>query len=142
MNVLLLRDVVAILLAGGAGIEQALRDATSSGDSWPFATITRCLNDAALQGRSPWHTMSDTAERLGLDVLAELAAGMALAGESGARTRESLIARAASLRAHELHDVEAHAAASTEKMGAPVAFLVIGFVLLIGYPAFSTILQL
>lgn len=59
----------------------------------------------------------------------------------GARTRESPIARC-ELALHQLHDIEAHAAASTEKMGAPVAFLVIGFVLLIGYPAFSTILQL
>lgn len=135
-------DLVAILLAGGSGIEQSLRDAASGGDNWAFGVISRSLHDAALQARAPWHTMATTADRLGLDSLAELASGMALAGESGTRARESLIARAASLRAHELHALEASAASATEKMGGPVAFLVVGFVLLIGYPALDTILRL
>jgi tight adherence protein C len=135
-------DLVAILMAGGAGVEQALRDAAAVGEGWSFGLLSRCLSDAHHQSRSPWHAMAATAERMGLASLNELAAAMTLAGESGARVRESLVARASSLRAHEIHDIEAKAAAATEKMGAPVAFLVIGFVALIGYPALATILQL
>ena len=135
-------DLVAILMAGGSGVEQALRDAAAVGDGWAFALLSRCVSDASLQSRSPWHAMADTAERMSLAPLSELAAAMTLAGESGARVRESLMARAASLRAHEINEIEAKAAASTEKMGGPVAFLVVGFVALIGYPALATILQL
>lgn len=135
-------DLVAILLAGGSGVEQALRDASHAGHGWSFTLLQRCVSDAHTQHRSPWETYAATAERLGLKPLGELAAAVTLAGESGARVRESLHAKAESLRAHELAEIETAAAAATEKMGAPVACLVIGLVALIGYPAVATITQL
>lgn len=135
-------DLVSISLAGGAGTEQALTDAARVGNGWSFQLLQRVLADAQLTQRAPWRALGETAEAMDLAPLLELAAAMTLAGESGARTRESLAAKAESLRNHELTQIESEAAAATEKMGAPVAFLVIGFVALIGYPALATIMQL
>ena len=82
------------------------------------------------------------AERTGLDDLAELAGAMALAGESGAQVRRSVEASADALTARELADVDARAAARTERMNAPVAFLVIGFVLLVIFPGVYSVVNL
>lgn len=135
-------DLVTVLMTGGAGHEQALWDACREGRGWSFGLIRRCLTEANIQGISPWRTLAATAERMDLAPLIELAAAVQLTGETGARVRTSLTAKAQSLRSHELARVEAAAAASTEKMAAPVASLVIGFVVLIGYPAFAQILKL
>lgn len=135
-------DLVTVLMIGGAGHEQALWDACREGRGWSFGIIRRCLTEAKIQGISPWRTLGATADRMGLAPLVELAAAVQLTGETGARVRTSLAAKAQALRTHELARVEAAAAASTEKMAAPVASLVIGFVVLIGYPAFAQILKL
>jgi Flp pilus assembly protein TadB len=134
--------LVTILLAGGAGVEEALQDAAAYGTGWGFSLLRRAVNDARLSGRSPWSVMLALAERTGLDDLAELAGAMALAGESGAQVRRSLEASADALTARELADVDARAAARTERMNAPVAFLVIGFVLLVIFPGVYSVVNL
>jgi tight adherence protein C len=62
-----------------------------------------------------------------------------MAGTEGAKVRSTLTARAASIRRHELAAAEAEANAVTDKLFIPGAFLLLGFLLLIGYPAFSRI---
>jgi Flp pilus assembly protein TadB len=123
--------LVTILLAGGSGTEEALQDAAAYGTGWGFALLRRCITDARLSGRSPWSVLQATAERMALDDLAEVAGAMTLAGEAGAQVRRSLDASADALTTRELADVDAKAAARTERMNAPVALLVIGFVVLV-----------
>ena len=86
--------------------------------------------------------MQATAERTGLDDLAELAGAMTLAGEAGAQVRRSLEAAAAALTDRELADVDASAAAQTERMNAPIALLVIGFVVLVIFPGVYSVVNL
>jgi hypothetical protein len=72
--------------------------------------------------------------------LVELATTVQLAGTEGARIRQSLTARAASLRRHEQAEAESAANAMTERLFVPGALLLLGFLLFIGYPAFQRIL--
>jgi tight adherence protein C len=134
--------LVTILLAGGAGVEESLQDAAGYGTGWGFSLLRRAVNDARLSGRSPWSVMLAVAERTGLDDLTELAGSMALAGEAGAQVRRSLEASADALTTRELSDVDARAASRTERMNAPVAFLVIGFVLLVIFPGVYSVVNL
>jgi tight adherence protein C len=133
--------LVTVLLAGGSGTEEALQDAAAYGTGWGFSLIRRSVNDARLGARSPWSVMQAVAERTALDDLAELAAAMTLAGEAGAQVRRSLEATAQALTARELADVDAAAASRTERMNAPVALLVVGFVVLIIFPGVYSVLH-
>ena len=141
-NLITYLQLVTVLLAGGAGVNQALTQAAAYGRGWTFAVLSRSLRDAQARRLSPWDGFAETAEQLELTPLRDLAASMRLAGESGAHVRESLTAKAESLRVHELTEIEADAAAATEKMGGPVGAMVVGFVITIGYPAFDAILQI
>ena len=134
--------LVTILLAGGSGTEEALQDAAAYGTGWGFTLLRRCVTDARLSGRSPWSVLQATAERMALDDLAEVAGAMTLAGEAGAQVRRSLDAAADALSTRELADVDAKAASRTERMNAPVALLVIGFVVLVIFPGVYSVVHL
>jgi tight adherence protein C len=90
-------------------------------------------------GEPPWEALSRVGETLGIVELSELAATVGLAGMEGTRVRATLVARAASIRRHELANAEAEANALTEKLFVPGSFLLVGFLLFIGYPAFTRI---
>jgi Flp pilus assembly protein TadB len=132
-------DLTNVLLAGGAGIETALYAAADAGEAWGYSTIRSALREARLTGQPPWDTFAALANRLGVNELAELAASVSLAGSHGARIRASLAAKADTLRGHQVAETEAAAEAATERMTIPVAVLLFGFLLFIGYPAVSQI---
>ena len=135
-------ELVVIVLAGGGGVQTALVDASDAGTGWAFQELRRTLNEARLQRRSPWAALDGLADRIGSIELAELASSVELAGASGARVRESLRAKAASVRDHELAETEAEALAASERMGGPMVGMFFGLILLIGYPAMATVLAL
>jgi len=118
-----LLDLVVVGLAGGAGVEQALRDAADEPRTWGQHRLRRAIHAAALARVPPWRTLGQLGADAGVPALAELAAVLSLAGSEGARVRTTLTARAASLREHELADAEAAAASATEKMSLPVVAL-------------------
>jgi tight adherence protein C len=131
-------DLVNVILAGGGGIETALHAAVDAGDGWAFAAIRQALDRARLTSRTPWDTFAHLGDELGVDDLKELAASVALAG-SGARIRQSLAAKADSLRGHQVAETEAAAEAATERMTIPVAVLLFGFLVFVAYPAVQQI---
>lgn len=135
-------DLVNVLLAGGAGIESALDDAAQVGEGWAFLQLRDALATARLNRESPWVTFDRLAERLGVPALTELSSSVALAGDSGARIRASLAAKALSMRDHELAQTQAEAEAASERMSLPLVAMATGFILLIGYPAISQVLAL
>lgn len=132
-------DLVTILLAGGAGIESALEGAAEAGDGWAFAEIRRSLRRARLTRRSPWEAFAQLGDELGVNELAELAATVSLAGDHGARIKQSLIAKADALRTAQAADLEANAEARTEKMIVPVVVMILGLVLFIAFGAVDAI---
>lgn len=133
-------DLVVISLAGGAGVESALRDAANVGRGWAYSQLRNALEVTALTGETPWAALSRLGDELGVSELVELAASISLAGTEGARVRESLAVKASSLREHALADAEAEAESTTEKMAMPVVLLFLGFLILIGYPAINAVL--
>lgn len=133
-------DVVSISLAGGAGVDSALHFAAGAGDSWAFAEIRRTLLEARYRGDSPWSGLARLGTELAVPELGELAAAVGLAGDEGARVRTSLAARARSLRQRGLSEIEAEAAAASERMSLPVVGLMVGFVIFVVYPAIERIL--
>src|SRR5207302_10921912 len=102
-------DLVVIGLAGGGGVESALYDAAQIGDGWDYGQIQRALASSRLTRETPWAALGRVGRELGVAELEELAASVGLAGTEGARVRESLAAKAASLRSHELSQAEAEA---------------------------------
>jgi Flp pilus assembly protein TadB len=127
-------DLVVALLLGGAGVDTALDDAAQLGTGSAFRLIRGALGSAQEHREAPWRALAELGERLDVVGLSELAGSMALAGEHGARVRETLIAKAASLRTRELNDAEADAARASETMTMPIVAMGFGFVLLVCYP--------
>ncbi len=133
-------DLVVIVLAGGGGTETALHEAAEVGQGWTYAELRQALAAARLAGESPWSVLERLGVDLGVTELSELAAGIRLAGEHGARVRASLSAKAESLREHRLAEAEAEAQSATERMALPVVLMLFGFLLFVLYPALTHVL--
>ncbi|MDT8916037.1 type II secretion system F family protein [Amycolatopsis sp. PS_44_ISF1] len=134
-------DLVWITLAGGAGVEAALGDAAAVGAGPAFDQIRRALHAAQLTRTTPWATLRQLGEELGITELSELAASISLAGTEGARVRASLAAKAQALRTHQVTDAETDAQAATERMALPVSLLFLGFLGFMAYPAVIQVLN-
>jgi Flp pilus assembly protein TadB len=133
-------DLVVLALAGGAGIEGSLLEAAHVADDWVFDRIARTLVRARDAGAPPWVALGELGRTMDVPDLVELAATVGLAGSEGARVQRALAARAVSLRRRELADAERNANAVTERLFLPSILLVAGFLLFVGYPAWTRIL--
>ena len=133
-------DLVVIGLAGGAGVEAALTQASEVGRGWAFDRLRHALHVAPITRTTPWVVLADLAVTLKVPVLREVAAAVGLAGIEGAKVRTSLAAKASGLRLRELTSAEAAASSATEQMALPVIVMFAGFLLFIGFPAVSHVL--
>ncbi len=133
--------MVVLAQAGGMGIDGALSTAASVSADWAFAWMKRTLDSARDLRVAPWDALGAMGADLGVTELAEISMHIALAGREGARVRESLAAKSASLRRHETARLEARANAVTERMFLPGVILMAGFLVFIGYPAFESVLK-
>jgi Flp pilus assembly protein TadB len=134
-------DLVAVQLAGGAGVESALSSSARNGHGWAFREIRQTLAEARLMGEPPWTGLSRLGTQLGICELNELAASVTLAGDEGARVRGSITAKARSIRVRGLADAEGAAQAASERMSLPIVLLMVGFVVFLGYPAVMQVLS-
>jgi len=133
-------DLVVLSLAGGVGIEGALLAASQVSSDWAARRMGRVLLRARDSGESPWSALGRLGDELGVPELVELSSSLQLAGTEGTRIRQSLSARATSLRRHEQAEAESAANTTTERLFLPGALLLVGFLLFVGYPAVSRIL--
>lgn len=134
-------NLVGVNVAAGRGVEGALNTAAAAGQGPAFQAIRRALYRAQVTGQTPWAALDALGEDTGIDELRELAATISLAGGVGAKVRESLAAKAATLRKRGLSEIQAAANSASERMAIPVVLLVIGLIVFIGYPAISRILS-
>jgi Flp pilus assembly protein TadB len=128
-------DLVAMNLAAGRGVETALEQAARSGQGWAFTELRQALYQAKVMGDSPWVGLDHLGQELGIVELRELAASVGLAGDSGARVRASLAAKARTLRVRGLGEIEEAAQSANERMSLPVIVLVVSFIVFISFPA-------
>ena len=129
-------DLVNVLLAGGAGVETAMLAAASSGDGWAFEQIRLALARAQSARHGYWDELRELGLRAGVDSLVEVAHSVQLAGDHGAKIRTSLVSKSRALRGRNLARIEHDAERRTEQMGLPLVVMFMGFLILIGYPAF------
>jgi Flp pilus assembly protein TadB len=132
-------DLVTVSLAGGAGVEQALRDATTTARGWAAQRLRDALTAARLARQPPWTTLGQLGTEVGVDELEKLAAALSLAGSEGARVRTSLAARAQALRTRQTIAMVTAANAATERMALPLIMLGFAFMIFILYPTLVTI---
>jgi len=134
-------DLVAVRLAGGAGVDSALAGSAAAGDGWAFAEIRQALTEARLRGEPSWSGLASLGEQIAVPELQELAASAGLAGDEGARVRVSIASKARSIRVRGLADAEGAAQSASERMSLPVVLLMTGFIVFLGYPAVAQVIN-
>ena len=128
-------DLVAMNLAGGRGVPEALTTAANVGDGWAMRRIRDALSNARITGITPWQALGRLGEEVSVDELRDLSAALALVADDGAKVRQSLSARAASMRSRELSDVEGRAGERSQSMLVAQLLLCAGFLIFLAYPA-------
>jgi len=134
-------DLVAMNLSGGRGVPEALMSASEIGDGWAFLRIRDALSNARLTGQTPWQTLGQLGAEVRVDELRDLAGALSLVAEDGAKVRESLTARAVSLRRKELADLEGQAAERSQSMLVAQLVMAGAFLVFLIYPAVQVLLH-
>jgi Flp pilus assembly protein TadB len=133
-------DLVAMNLAGGRGVPEALQSAARISDGWAMVRIRDTLEMARLQGATPWSALGQLGDDMRIEELRDMAAALALVADDGAKVRDSLSARAASLRRRELSEIEGRAQARSQSMLVAQLLLAAGFLIFLTYPAIARVL--
>jgi len=133
-------DLVSMNLAGGRGVPEALMAASEMGGGWSMSRIRDALANARITGQTPWQALGGLAEEVRVDELRDLATALSLVADDGAKVRESLTARAASLRRRQLTDLEGQAGERSQSMLVAQMLLVAGFLVFLAYPVIPVLL--
>lgn len=128
-------DLVAMNLAGGRGVPEALMMASSLGEGWAMVRIRDALANARIIGITPWHALGQLGEEVDLDELRDLASALGLVAEDGAKVRQSLASRAETMRRRELAEVEGQAGERSQSMLVAQLLLCAGFLVFLSFPA-------
>jgi tight adherence protein C len=128
-------DLVAMSLAGGRGIPEALPTAARIGRGWGFELLQDTIDRARRVGDTPWAALAELGERTGTRELRDLGGALLLVADDGAKVRASLTARASTLRRRQLAEAEGAAARADESIQMAQVVLAVGFFLFLGYPA-------
>jgi tight adherence protein C len=134
-------DLVAMNLSGGRGVPEALMAAGEIGEGWAFWRIRDALANARITGQTPWQALGALGEEVQVSELKDLSGALSLVAEDGAKVRESLTARAASLRRRELADLEGKAGERSQSMLVAQMLLAAAFLVFLMYPAIQTLLH-
>jgi len=133
-------DLVAMNLAGGRGVPEALMTASEIGTGWAMGRIRDALTSARIMGQTPWQALGALGEEVRIGELRDLAAALSLVAEDGAKVRESLATRAASLRRRELADLQGQAGERSQSMLVAQMLLAAAFLIFLIYPAVRVML--
>ena len=109
-------DLVAMSLEAGQGHAQALPAVAQIGTDKTFVEIRTVIELAPSKGITAWEALGRLGERYHIPELISLRASIELAQDDGARIKQSLIARAETMRAARLAVEIEHANKATESM--------------------------
>jgi Flp pilus assembly protein TadB len=132
-------DLVAMNLAGGRGLPEALMAAAEISDGWAVRRIRNTLSDARLSGQTQWAALGDLGVTVGLEELVDLGNALALTADDGAKIRTSLASRAETMRRRELSAIEGKAGQQSQSMLVAQVLLCAGFLVFLIYPAVTQI---
>jgi Flp pilus assembly protein TadB len=133
-TVAIMLTLLTISLARGAGIEQALEEASSICTGPAATRLRQVLTSARVLRQPPWRALGEYGEATGVTELVELAASMSLAGTEGARVRSTLAARAQALRTATTTEMETSAEKAASRMALPLLVLGIAYLVFLLYP--------
>ena len=114
--------------------------ASEIGSSWAMRPDRDALTNARITGQTPWQALGNLGEEVGVDELRDLSAALGLVAEDGAKVRESLTARAASLRRRELAEMEGQAGERSQSMLVAQMLMAAGFMVFLIYPAIQVLI--
>jgi Flp pilus assembly protein TadB len=132
-------DLVAMNLAGGRGLPEALMAAAEISDGWAVRRIRNTLSDARLSGQTQWAALASLGQAVGIDELVDLGSALALTADDGAKIRTSLASRAETMRRRELSEIEGKAGQKSQSMLVAQVLLCAGFLVFLIYPAITQI---
>jgi tight adherence protein C len=132
-------ELVALEMAGYAAAEAALPQAARLGGTWSMLLIRDTLLRARLSGEDRWDALTALGERIGVPDLRDLGSLVKTVADDGAQVRQTLSARAASMRRALLAEDDVEAKRRKQLMGLAGLLIAAGFMLFIGYPAFVNI---
>jgi tight adherence protein C len=133
-------DLVSMNLAGGRGVPEALMAAAQVGEGWAMIRIREALANARITGQTPWQALGRLGEEVNVTELRDLSAALTLVADDGAKVRQSLSARAASMRSRELSELEGKAGERSQSMLVAQLLFCLGFLVFLGFPAMIRIL--
>lgn len=133
-------DLVALEMAGSAAPTEALPNAARVGGGWAMAMLRETLWRASLSGHDQWQALTDLGARIGVPELRDLGALVRLVGRDGARIRQTLTTRAATMRRKELADAEGEAGEKDQSMRLAQILIGFGFIVFLTYPAVVNVL--
>ncbi|MFG1809013.1 type II secretion system F family protein [Streptomyces sp. NPDC049040] len=134
-------DLVAMNLAGGRGLPEALMTAAEVSDGWALVRIRSCLADARITGISQWVALGRLGADLGIDELQDLSVALGLVADDGAKVRDSLSSRAETMRHRELAEIEGSAGENSQSMLVAQLMLAAGFLVFLIFPAAMRVFQ-
>jgi Flp pilus assembly protein TadB len=134
-------DLVAMNLAGGRGLPEALMTAAEVSDGWALVRIRSCLADARITGISQWVALGRLGAELGVEELQDLSVALGLVADDGAKVRESLASRAETMRHRELAEIEGSAGENSQSMLVAQLMLAAGFLVFLIFPAAMRVFQ-
>ena len=102
--------------------------------------IRDALINARIIGQTPWQALGALGEEVRIDELRDLSAALSLVAEYGAKVRESLATRAASLRRRELAELHGQAGEGSQSMLVAQMLLAGAFLIFLIYPAVRVML--
>ncbi len=135
-------DLVKILVAGGSHSDGALYQAAAVGSGWAFDELKAAMDWSRVNGKPPSAGFQRLAAEIGVADVEELAATIRLTAEQGASPSDALTCKAEMLSALELANTRMKADATTERMSIPTVIVAMAFVMFVGYPALSSLLEM
>ena len=134
-------ELAGQMVTAGSDTFAALVASASYSDQPVFITLRDALRESAARGEPPWTGLRRLADERRLRFLDPFCAALELAGTTGAGSRETILTQVEAARSKAMHEADAAAASSGEKMGAPLSLIGGAFMVLMGYPPMAGILD-
>ena len=134
-------ELAGQLVTAGADPFSALVTAASYSDQPVFVTLHDALRISAARGEPPWTGLRRLADERRLRFLDPFCASFEMSGTTGAGSRETILSQVEAARSKAMHEADAAAASSGEKMGAPLALIGGAFMVIMGYPPLAGIMD-
>ncbi|TDB84237.1 hypothetical protein E1264_25345 [Actinomadura sp. KC216] len=134
-------QLVVLERQAGAALNAALENPAQITSGWPFQRINQALTRARHAQQQPWRALAQLGADIDVGDLIDLAHTAEIAGGEGAKMHDVLVAKIGSMRHEASAAARAEANARTTAMWVPTSLLMLGFVVLIGFPFFSKLLS-